>query len=458
MITTSFFELFKIGPGPSSSHTVGPMRAAKLFKNAVQSFIQNDKQEAQYTIKVALFGSLADTGKGHGTHRAVVAGLYGEAPQTVNIERLNTCFDDPDRIFELPFEGFTIDFVEADIFFNFGQNPYWHPNAMKFILLQNQHSILEEVYFSVGGGFIQKEGEGTSEKVTKMVKYPYQNMKELVAIWEEKKLPIEQIILENEMTLNAWTEAQVFDEIGKIMAVMKDSVARGLVVEGVLPGGLNVHRRAKEMYAKATEHFDNQRFGNALFARMNAYALATSEENAAGHLVVTAPTNGAAGIIPAALMYLEMDCKIDDLTLKKGLLLAAMVGFIIKDNASISGAALGCQAEVGSAASMAAALFSFCLGEDLYHIISAAEIAMEHHLGMTCDPIKGLVQVPCIERNANGTVKAYNAYLLASGRMSEPIISFDQVVEVMRQTGEDLSDKYKETARGGLAISFGMGS
>jgi L-serine dehydratase len=214
------------------------------------------------------------------------------------------------------------------------------------------------------------------------------------------------------------------------------------------------------MFEKALQHTENGRWAEALFARLNAYALATSEENAAGQMVVTAPTNGAAGIIPACLEYLRNDCLVPENLLQQGLLVAGMIGFIIKENASISGAELGCMAEVGSASSMAAALFSYCNGGDIDQIGTAAEIALEHHLGMTCDPIKGLVQIPCIERNANGAIKAYNAYLLAAGRagIGKPVISFDQVVEVMRQTGQDLSHKYKETATGGLATSFGWGN
>ena len=213
------------------------------------------------------------------------------------------------------------------------------------------------------------------------------------------------------------------------------------------------------MYAKALAMEQKKRYADALMARMNAYALATSEENATGELVVTAPTNGAAGVIPACLAYLKDDCQIPHRELQRGLLVAAMIGFVIKENASISGAALGCMAEVGSASAMAAALFAYVLENGNIELIStAAEIAMEHHLGMTCDPIKGLVQIPCIERNANGAIKAYNAYLLASGRTEKGVISFDQVVEVMRQTGEDLSSKYKETAKGGLATAFGWGN
>jgi len=454
MITTSFFELFKIGPGPSSSHTVGPMLAAKRFRQAVNTYAALYGQHSNYQIRVELYGSLAATGHGHGTHRAVLAGLYGYSPTTVNVNRLNGFFETPNYHYQIPFEGFALTFTEADIFFSYHNNPHGHPNTVRFILVLDYKPLFDEVYYSVGGGFIEKKGETIQLRQQRKPKYAYHNMDSLLALHKKNGVPVDQMLLENEMALNNWEVTKVFSEIDKITKVMYASVERGLHKTGTLPGGLGVQRRAKDMMLKATQHFEKRQYGAALFARLNAYALATSEENAAGQMVVTAPTNGAAGVIPACLMYLCHDCAVPHRVLQRALLIAAMVGFIIKENAAISGAELGCQAEVGSAAAMAAALFAYCHDADIYTIVSAAEIAMEHHLGMTCDPIKGLVQVPCIERNANGAIKAYNAYLLATGRLnSEPIISFDQVVEVMRQTGKDLSYKYKETAQGGLATA-----
>lgn len=459
MITTSFFELFKIGPGPSSSHTIGPMRAAGRFRQEIQQYISAQDDRQNWQLRVELYGALAATGHGHGTHRAILAGLMGDTPTTVNIDRLNAFFEHSDTIYTLPFDGFVLSFTENNLFFDYGPNPYKHPNTVKFVL-QDARFIphLSVIYYSIGGGFIEQEG-GRQERVSKRnPKYPYTNLGELERILEWENKPIEQILLENEMSISEFNEQEVYAQIGEIMRVMQASVDRGVRQEGILPGGLHVYRRAKGMLQKAAELEQNKRYADAQITRLNAYALAVSEENAAGQMVVTAPTNGAAGIIPACLTYLRDDCKIAEITLQNGLLVAAMIGFIIKDNASISGAELGCQAEVGSAAAMAAALFSYCNGLNFYRIAAAAEIAMEHHLGMTCDPIKGLVQIPCIERNANGVVKAYNAYLLAAGRTNRPVISFDQVVEVMRQTGEDLSAKYKETARGGLATAFGWGN
>ncbi|MCC7223046.1 MAG: L-serine ammonia-lyase [Chitinophagales bacterium] len=458
MITTSFFELFKAGPGPSSSHTIGPMRAAYRFRHEVADYIGAATHQ-RYHIRIELYGALAATGHGHGTHRALLAGLLGYTPTDVDIDRLNGFFAQPDEIYVLFDDYPSIVLTERDLFFDYTANPYRHPNTVKFVLLDADFvPLLSEVFYSIGGGFIEKEGEPRHTESQKQPRYAYGNMAELEKIVAWEHLPVEKVLLDNEIALTGDSEAAIYQRIADIMEVMHQSVLRGLAAEGILPGGLNVSRRAKGMYEKSLQLAQQNRYADALFAKLNAYALAVSEENAAGQMVVTAPTNGAAGIIPACLEYLRCDCAIPERTLQNGLLIAAMVGFIIKDNASISGAELGCQAEVGSAAAMAAALFSYCNGLSFSRIVAAAEIAMEHHLGMTCDPIKGLVQIPCIERNANGAIKAYNAYLLADGRTSRPVISFDQVVEVMRQTGEDLSAKYKETASGGLATSFGWGN
>lgn len=460
MICTSFFELFKIGPGPSSSHTVGPMRAANLFRELVLQYFTHYGAAGNYRIRCELYGALAATGHGHGTHRAVLAGLFGQIPQTVNTEWLSSLLETPGEVYMPDFAGLKMPFTEHDIFFDYTHNPYRHPNTLKLVLLNNFRPVFERIYYSVGGGFIEEEGAATLSANTKKPRYEYHNMDSLLLTLQAQNLHIDELLLQNETALTGLTEEEIMERIGQIMEVMRQSVRQGLKKEGILPGGLHVYRRAKGMYEKAQQHAQHGRHAEALFARLNAYALATSEENAAGQMVVTAPTNGAAGILPACLEYLRHDCSVPENTLRKGLLVAAMIGFIIKDNASISGAELGCMAEVGSAASMAAALFSYCNGGDIHEIGTAAEIALEHHLGMTCDPIKGLVQIPCIERNANGAIKAYNAYLLAAGRagIGKPVISFDQVVEVMRQTGQDLSHKYKETATGGLATTFGWGN
>ncbi len=459
MIQTSLFELFKIGPGPSSSHTVGPMIATRDFRQQMEHWIANNPSRTDLKVRVELYGALASTGKGHGTDRAVVAGLLNEIPETVDIHRLNRVFQHKDYMaYTIDIGDLKIPFSEADIFFDYDLNPKWHPNTLRCVLQDEGKTALEETYFSVGGGFIETEGSTKTAKDEIELPYPYGDMDSLVTMVKQKEISIARLLLKNEMAISGLSKQEIYNRIERILEVMHNSVLSGLKNEGILPGGLNVQRRAKQMISSAESMERKGQAGNALFARLNAYALATSEENAAGQMVVTAPTNGAAGVIPACLEYLRNDCSIPEKKLKKGLLVAGMIGFIIKDKASISGAALGCQAEVGSAASMAAALFAYCFDQNIDTIAEAAEIALEHHLGMTCDPIKGLVQVPCIERNANGAVKAYNAYLLSLGKAEKPIISFDQVVRVMKETGEDLSAKYKETSTGGLATSFGWGN
>jgi len=437
------------------------MRAANAFRETCLQYFTNDgNDKVHYKIRVELYGALAATGHGHGTHRAVLAGLHGQIPQTVNTDWLSALLEQPNETYDIEFGEIVIHFTEHDIYFDYTHNPYRHPNTLKFVLLKDYYPLTEQVFYSVGGGFIEMEGEDLGLSDKRVPPHIYHNMDSLLWVMQEHQCTIEEVLIQNEMALTGLSESEILERVGHIMEVMHQSVQRGLKKEGILPGGLNVHRRAKGMFEKAQHHEHHHHWAEALFARLNAYALATSEENAAGQMVVTAPTNGAAGIIPACLEYLRNDCLVPETTLQQGLLISAMIGFIIKENASISGAELGCMAEVGSASSMAAALFSYCNGGDIHQIGSAAEIALEHHLGMTCDPIKGLVQIPCIERNANGAIKAYNAYLLAAGRtgIGKPIISFDQVVEVMRQTGQDLSHKYKETATGGLATSFGWGN
>ncbi len=439
MIRTSFFELFKIGPGPSSSHTVGPMFAANRFRNEVLEVLQNRTSQS-WRIQIDLFGSLADTGKGHGTDKAVLGGLYGYTP----IDGVQ---------YAIPFANDKIQFNETDIVFHFQQNPYRHPNALSFTLFDGDRSVFESVFYSVGGGFIEQEGVVEDTAAGSDPVYAYRHMSEFISLMHEHNLSAIDLLYANETALTGLSNAQIDERLDHIITTMLNCVDRGLNDIGMLQGGLGVSRRAKQMYANAI----NMDVVNSHFGKMNSYALAVSEENAAGHLVVTAPTNGAAGIIPAAVCYLKRDSKISDTLLREGLMISGLIGFIIKENASISGAELGCMAEVGSATSMASAMFAHVFGRDIQCISTAAEIALEHSLGMTCDPINGLVQVPCIERNATGIIKAYNAYVLASGRDTEPIITLDRVIEVMKQTGLDLSEKYRETSTGGLAV-YGWGN
>ena len=458
MIRTSIFELFKVGPGPSSSHTVGPMIAANEFREQIIAYTHREHVIDDLEIKVELFGSLASTGIGHGTHRAILSGLFGEQPKSVDIDQLNLFFEEGEKAYSIPFDLFDINFSEKNISFNYGINPYKHPNTVKFSLFVKGNVMLESIFYSIGGGFIEEDGVPEVVNLSKQPKHHYTNLDGFLTLIDETGFDAINLILQNEIAVTGKSGTDIHKEIDHIIDVMNIAVERGINTDGILPGGLHVSRRAKGLFEIALEKEANLDFMNAHFSKLNAYALAVSEENAAGQMVVTAPTNGAAGVFPAAIAYLKRDRKIKPEKLRNGFMLGALIGFIVKENASISGAELGCQAEVGTATAMAAALFSYCFDSSMAQICSAAEIAMEHSLGMTCDPINGLVQVPCIERNANGVVKAYNAYLLASGRESKPLISFDQVVEVMRQTGLDLSEKYKETATGGLATHYGWGN
>lgn len=453
MISTSLFDLFKIGPGPSSSHTVGPMFAANRFRSEVITHIRKHSRKAAETrILVHLYGSLADTGQGHGTDRAVLAGLFGYTPIDVNVDELNQYFHEKGLRYEIPFGQVVIPFSEPDIEFHFGENPYRHPNTLSFELIEGGRVIIESIFYSIGGGFIEEEGVTETLTHSNDPKFHYHNMNAFLHQVRESGLSPIEILYANESAVSDLSREAIDERLDQIIDTMLNCVERGLMSDGILPGGLNLSRRAKDMFQNAVSLESEHAAPSAPFAKMNAYALAVSEENAAGHIVVTAPTNGAAGVIPATLAYLYRDLNTERTLLREGLMIAGLIGFIVKENASISGAELGCQAEVGAAASMAAACFAHVFTGDFKIICNAAEIAMEHHLGMTCDPVKGLVQVPCIERNANGVIKAYNAYILASARSTEPLVSLDQVIETMRQTGLDLSEKYRETSSGGLAV------
>lgn len=451
MIKTSFFELFKIGPGPSSSHTVGPMIAAKRFHEELSAFFEAKSPKGNYQIQVDLYGSLADTGVGHGSDRAILAGLFAFSPISVQVEDLNQYFSEKGQLYCLKFAQEEIKFRHSDIIFNYNINPYRHPNSMKFSLVDSGNSILESIFYSVGGGFVEEEGSIPEERISPV--HQYKDMSSFMHLVESEQADMIEFLYENEMAISGLSKEQIQQRFDQIIKTMCESVERGLESEGVIPGGLDISRRAKDMYKKSKSLSKTTNF----FSKLNAYALAVSEENACGHIVVTAPTNGAAGIIPAAIYYLSEDCNFPLKKLRHALMIAGLIAFIIKENASISGAELGCMAEVGSATAMAAALLTYSYDGSLKEIETAAEIALEHSLGMTCDPINGLVQVPCIERNATGIIKAYNAYLLASARQSDALISLDRVVEVMKQTGRDLSEKYRETSSGGLAL-YGWGN
>lgn len=452
----SVFELFKIGIGPSSSHTVGPMRAALLFATGLRDQGLLDQTVA---IRAELFGSLGATGKGHGSNKAVMLGLEGEAPDTIDPD----CIEDRlASIRELKtltiLNTHKINFVEAEhlIFHRRRSLPY-HPNGMSFSAEDADGVELHsKIYYSVGGGFVVNkeaaEADVLKEDDTRLP-YPFKSGSEILALCQEHKFSISQLMLGNE---KAWrSETEIRNGLINIWRAMQACVKRGCEVEGVLPGGLKVRRRAKELYRKlASQPEMSLRDPLTTLDWVNLYALAVNEENAAGGRVVTAPTNGAAGIIPAVLHYYTRFVPgANEDGVVRFLLTAAAIGILYKENASISGAEVGCQGEVGVACSMAAGGLAEVLGGTVEQVENAAEIGMEHNLGLTCDPVGGLVQVPCIERNAMGSVKAINAARIALRGDGKHFVSLDKVIKTMRDTGADMKLKYKETSRGGLAVN-----
>ena len=444
-------DMFKVGIGPSSSHTVGPMRAARRFVEELPAGMLQQVQR----IKVELFGSLAHTGQGHGTDTAILMGLCGELPDTID-----TCTMAP-RTATIRAEGklsllgqHMVAFdAERDLVFNRTDELPLHPNGMRF---QAWGATAEPLYcremYSVGGGFVVDADEhfvGSSRGTLVAVPYPFTTMSDLLELARKHNRLLTDLLYENECALHGAAATQAF--IGHIDAVMMGCIDRGLASTGTLPGGLGVHRRAPGLASRLRSTPTHASEGAMNW--VSTWAIAVNEENAAGGRVVTAPTNGAAGIIPAVLRYYR-ECRNGDTEGTKRLFLAATaVGALCKRNASISGAEVGCQGEVGSAAAMAAAGLAAALGASNDEIENAAEIALEHHLGMTCDPIAGLVQVPCIERNAMGAVKAINACSMAMLGSGMHIVTLDQAIETMRNTGRDMQSRYKETSLGGLAVT-----
>jgi L-serine dehydratase len=450
-LKTSIFEIFKIGVGPSSSHTVGPMRAAREFARALA---RDGKLEETRHVRIDLYGSLALTGKGHGTDRAVTLGLMGEAPDEIDPGSIETKLEEVRRSGSLRVaKTREVPFREAeDIVFHRDKILAGHSNGMRFTALDaSGASLSSEVYYSVGGGFIQKEGDAASANDARPeVTYPFSSAEALLKIGDEQELAIWQIALTNEM---AWRpESEVRNYVARVWQTMEECLERGISTEGILPGGLKVRRRAPGLYKKLSLQVSNDPL--APMDWVNTFAMAVNEENAAGGRVVTAPTNGAAGIIPAVgHYYLRFVPGASEKGIFRYLLTAGAIGILYKENASISGAEVGCQGEVGVACSMAAGGLVAALDGNNQQVEYAAEIGMEHNLGMTCDPIGGLVQIPCIERNAMGAVKAINACRIAMRETGEHKVSLDQVIETMYQTGLDMQSRYKETSLAGLALN-----
>lgn len=450
----SIFDLFKIGIGPSSSHTMGPMVAANRFLDLLAEV------KIPVHITCTLYGSLAFTGKGHGTDKAVIYGLLGlQADSFVRQKAellLETLYQEkeitlPDRP--------TISFnPEDDLVFDYEDSLPYHPNGLVFEVKDSAgQSVLKKAYYSIGGGFVVSEDETDQPvAVPRNIPYPFKNAKELLSMCADTRQSIADLKRANELA--HMPEDQYHRQLHKIWAVMNECIERGLRRDGVLPGGLKVKRRAKDIYDQLLEEkYRNDKSGHFGNEWLTLYAMAVNEQNAAGSRVVTAPTNGAAGVVPAVLRYhLDFGRCDDDAQqdIETYLLTAAAIGGIIKHNASISGAEVGCQGEVGSASAMAAAGLCAVQGGTPAQIENAAEIALEHHLGMTCDPIAGLVQVPCIERNGFGAVKAVTASSLALRGDGTHFVPLDNCIETMRQTGLDMSDRYKETSQGGLAVNL----
>jgi len=450
------FDIFKIGIGPSSSHTVGPMRAARLFAVDLR---ESGVLASTAAIRAELFGSLGATGRGHGSDRAVILGLLGETPEEVDIESIGGRVGDVRDRGRLRVLGdHDVEFRPAEHLAFRRESLPFHPNGMKFTALDAQGAPLRaRVYYSVGGGFVVGEqaadGKGVAAGEGPPLPHPFSTAAALLAICAAHGLSISEVMLRNETVRRP--EAEVRRGLLHIWAVMQECVKRGMATGGMLPGGLKVKRRAAELHRRLVE-------GSAAAASdplavmdwVNLYALAVNEENAAGGRVVTAPTNGAAGIIPAVLhYYVHFVPGASEDGVVRFLLTAGAIGVLYKENASISGAEVGCQGEVGSACSMAAGALAEVMGGTPAQAENAAEIAMEHNLGLTCDPIGGLVQVPCIERNAMAAIKAINAARMALHGTGEHFVSLDKVIRTMRDTGADMKDKYKETARGGLAVN-----
>ena len=452
----SVFDLFKVGIGPSSSHTVGPMRAAATFAQALSD---QHVLSATRRVEVRLYGSLSATGVGHATDRACVMGLMGEWPDKVDPTSINA------RIQHLRESGRLLLAGLQDIAFNWHTDlllldeslPY-HPNAMSLHAYGDNGLLSEQTYYSVGGGFIIEAAEAASGVApTSDVELPYDfsSAVELLALCNKHGLRVSELMMANE---RAWrSDEEIRSGLLHIWSVMRECVEQGLRDEGILPGGLDVPRRAAKLHRSLLEIGKPNVITSTLSAMewVNLFALAVNEENAAGGRMVTAPTNGAAGIIPAVLhYYMKFNAEASDDDVVNFFLAAAAVGILCKKNASISGAEVGCQGEVGSACAMAAAGLADVLGATPEQLENAAEIGLEHNLGLTCDPVGGLVQVPCIERNAIAAVKAINATQMALRGDGKHFISLDRVIRTMRDTGADMHDKYKETSRGGLAVSW----
>jgi len=450
-VMTILEEFYKVGPGPSSSHTIGPMRITYDFYQRCQK-LPADQLAKATGLKVHLFGSLSATGKGHGTERASLAGLLGKEPATVDPLFLDGMIAKPNETYPVKLGAKTFNLSLADVIYDSPKGEFPHPNTMTCKLMAGDQVVHELEYYSPGGGFYEWKGYTPPKKG--QPKYPYATMKELRQHAERNNLSVAQLMLANEIAVSGKSEAEINAFLDKITNAMLATVKAGLAVkEGVLPGPIKLHSKAATVYERAQ---DDQYQADKAIALVSAFALAASEENARGHLVITAPTGGSAGVMPAIVYALVNSPR--KLTMEKareGLLAGAAIGYLCKHNATLSGAEGGCQSEIGVASAMTAAFIAQVMGSSPLVVENAAESALEHHLGMTCDPVAGYVQVPCIERCAFGAVKAWTAFLVATNEIaSRHRVDLDTTITTLEQTGRDMGAKYKETSEGGLAANL----
>ena len=453
----SVFDMFKIGIGPSSSHTVGPMKAGKIF---MQRLTDSGLDSQVDELRAELFGSLGQTGKGHGTGKAVILGLMGEDPEFVDTESIDGILDSASKNETLTLSGGKIvKFTrEHGIIYHRRKSLPAHANAMTLYAYSQGECVYERTYYSVGGGFILDEDEISQRNASpaspiQAAPFEFDSAAQLLELCGQQGLSISSLMMANEQSLAS--EDEVKAKLWNIWQTMKTCIERGYQKEGILPGGLQLRRRAPALYRRLKAEGRNNVDPLTAMDWVDLFALSVNEQNAAGDRVVTAPTNGAAGIIPAVLCYYDTFVQAVDIDVcARYLLTAAAIGILYKKNASISGAEVGCQGEVGVACSMAAGALTEIMGGTVEHVENAAEIGMEHNLGLTCDPVGGLVQVPCIERNAMGAIKAINASRLALRGDGHHKVSLDKVIKTMMETGRDMRSKYKETAKGGLAVNI----
>jgi L-serine dehydratase len=450
-VITTIDEFYKVGPGPSSSHTIGPMRITYDFYQRCTK-LPPETQAKATAMKVNLFGSLSATGKGHGTERAALAGIVGKEPATVDPAFLDSLAADPNQVFPVKLGNTTFNASLKDIVYDAPKGDFPHPNTMTCKLMAGDQVLLEQEYYSVGGGFIEWKGYVAPKKGSP--KYPYSTIKEVIDHCNKNNLSIAQLAMANEVAVSGKSEEEINAFCDKILGAMRATVKTGLAAPtATLPGPIKLKTKARDVYQSSLNQEGTARKAIGL---VSSYALAGSEENARGHLVITAPTGGSAGVMPAVIVSLGPDgAKLSEDKIREGLMTAALIGYLCKHNATLSAAEGGCQAEIGVASAMGAAAIAEAYGDPPQVAANAAEGALEHHLGMTCDPVAGYVQIPCIERCAFGAVKSWTGYLIAKNEI--PLnrrVDFDSTVNAMALTAKEMNSKYKETSEGGLAVSL----